>query len=77
MVRKKISVRVTACALVRDHDHARKTTSKATAGAANAREAATLRPKHIAERLSFLRLNDSTDSSISSKAHIQDANAMP
>src|ERR1035441_593438 len=56
-------------------DHTRKTTSKANAGAAKASVAATLKPKHIAANLSFCGLNDSTDSSNSSSAHIQQARA--
>src|ERR1022692_2939567 len=58
-------------------DHRRKTASKATAGAAKASVAATLKPRQMAARLSFCSLNDCTDSSISSRAHIHEARAIP
>src|ERR1035441_2473726 len=81
-VRKKMSARLTnwqaeAPAPPLQFDDGRKTASKATAGAANGSVAATLKPRQIAARFSFCRLNDCTDSSISSRANIQKARAIP
>src|ERR1039458_5975098 len=73
-VRKKIAANARPAVRARPVP-ARNTASKAAAGAANASDAATLKPRNIAARLSFDPLNDSTDSSINSSAHIQEANA--